>query len=103
MAAPKTHVSEPLQDRSRRTLEKIGRATEELLATRAFEDISVADICRRARCAVGSFYARFQSKDDLLPYLYERYDADLRPRMQARMASVPWQRLSFRETVVLVA
>src|SRR5919112_6138171 len=97
------HVQAPLQDRSRRTLEKIGRAVEELLATRSFDDISVGDIVRRARCSVGSFYARFESKDDLLPYLYERYDADLQPRMRHRVASVAWEQLSLRETVTLVA
>ena len=103
MAHPRARVQAPLQDRSRRTLEKIGRAVEELLATRSFDDISVSDIVARARCSIGSFYARFKSKDDLLPYLYQRYDADLRPRMQARMASVPWPQLSFRETVALIA
>src|SRR5215211_2258838 len=96
-------VQPPLQDRSRRTLDSIGRAVEELLATRSFDDISVADIVRQARCSVGSFYARFTGKEDLLPYLYQRYDADLRPRMQARIASMPLQHLSFRETVGLVA
>ena len=102
MSAASAHVQEPLQDRSRRTLEKIGRAVEELLATRSFDDISVNDIVRRARCSIGSFYARFASKDDLLPYLYERYDADLRPRIQARAAPSEWEHLSFRETVALV-
>src|SRR6185436_3538904 len=102
MTAASAHVQEPLQDRSRRTLEKIGRAVEELLATRSFDEITVGDIVRRARCSVGSFYARFTGKDDLLPYLYERYDADLRPRLQSRMASTPWEHLSLRETVALV-
>jgi len=102
MTAASAHVQEPLQDRSRRTLEKIGRAVEELLATRSFDDISVGDIVRRARCSIGSFYARFASKDDLLPYLYERYDADLRPRILARAAPAQWEHLSFRETVALV-
>src|SRR3954471_15362992 len=102
MTAASAHVQAPLQDRSRRTLENIGRAVEDLLATRSFDDISVNDIVRRARCSIGSFYARFESKDDLLPYLYERYDADLRPRIQARSAPSEWQHLSFRETVALV-
>jgi len=96
-------VVAPLQDRSRRTLDKIVTAVEALLADRSFDDISVHDIVRRARCSIGSFYARFASKDDLLPYLYERYEADLRPRTQQRVASIQWERLSLRETVALVA
>ncbi|HVF41283.1 MAG TPA: TetR/AcrR family transcriptional regulator [Gemmatimonadaceae bacterium] len=95
-------VQAPLQDRSRQTLEKIAKATEELLATRAFNDISVADIVRRSRCSTGSFYARFATKDDVLPYLYERYDADLKPRVQRRIAAVDWENLLLRDTVELV-
>src|ERR1051325_1808678 len=102
MSAAPARVQEPLQDRSRRTLEKIGQALEDLLALRSFDEISVHDIVRRARCSIGSFYARFNSKDDLLPYLYERYNADLRPRMVARMASTNLDELSFRQAVKLL-
>lgn len=95
-------VHPPLQARSRKTLDQIARAVEDLLATRAFDDISVADIVRTAGCSTGSFYARFASKDDVLPYLYARYDADLRPRVEARLKSVEWEQLTLRETVQLV-
>lgn len=95
-------VQPPLQDRSRRTLDRIAAAVESLLADRAFDDIAVADIVRAARCSTSSFYARFTSKDDVLPYLYARYDADLKPRLQARAASVRLDTLSLRETAQLV-
>jgi AcrR family transcriptional regulator len=98
---PDAQVNAPLQDRSRRTLDKIVRAVEQLLEVRPFEQMSVADIIRRARCSTGSFYARFPTKDAVLPYLYARYDADLRPRMAAKLASVDWSSLSLRETVEL--
>jgi AcrR family transcriptional regulator len=100
--ATKAHT-EPLQERSRQTLERIVRATEQLLETKSFDDIGVDDIARRARCSTGSFYARFKSKDALLPYIYARYDAELRPRMAARMRSVDWKALSLRETCDLIA
>ncbi len=96
-------VHPPLQARSRKTLDRIARAVEDLLATRAFDDITVADIVRAADCSTGSFYARFASKDNVLPYLYARYDADLRHRVEARIETVDWERLTFRETVKLVA
>jgi AcrR family transcriptional regulator len=99
---PRPVVQPPLQDRSRRTLDRIAGAVEELLATRAFDDIAVADIVRQARCSTSSFYARFASKDDVLPYLYARYDADLKPRMQARAASVDVASLGLREAAQLV-
>jgi AcrR family transcriptional regulator len=98
----KALANPPLQTRSRETLDRICRATEDLLRTRAFDALTVAEIAKKARCPVGSFYARFRSKDDLLPFLYERYDAELKPRMEAEVREVPWQRLSLRETVRLV-
>ena len=73
----------PLQDRSRKTLAALVAAVEALLEERAFDDISIQDICARAGCTTGSFYGRFRSKEDLLPYLYETYDADLMTRMDA--------------------
>ncbi len=88
----------PLQDRSRETLERIVRAVEDLLTTKSFDDIRIAEIVRKAECSTGSFYARFDAKDDLLPFLYERYDADLRLRVEGHL-SEGWERLTLRETV----
>jgi AcrR family transcriptional regulator len=78
------HVA-PKQLRSSRTLDRIVRATEELLADRPFEEITIADIVRRSRSSIGSFYARFDSKEALLPYLYERYDRELRGRLAPKL------------------
>jgi len=100
---PRADVRAPLQDRSRETLERILVATEKLLERLPFEEIGVAQIVRRARCSTGSFYARFSSKDALLPLLYERYSADLRPRMLARAAAVDPEVLTLREAAELVA
>lgn len=90
-------LQSPVQSRSRDTLERIVDAAATLLQERRFEDVTVRDITRRARCPTGSFYARFKSKDDLLPYLYERYDATLRERVSRSLASVPWQTFDLRE------
>ncbi len=62
----------PQQPRSRRTLERILAATEGLLADREFEDISMADIAKRAKVAVGTVYTRFAMKDEILPFLIAR-------------------------------
>ena len=100
---PASDVRLPLQDRSRETLERILAATEELLEERPFDAIGVAQIVRRARCSTGSFYARLASKDALLPLLYERYAADLRPRMEARAATLRPEGLTLRAASELVA
>lgn len=64
-------VRPPQQDRSRRTLERMLDAARELLGDRGPEGLTVTGITRRARTSVGSFYARFDGKDDLLRYLGE--------------------------------
>lgn len=87
----------PVQDRSRQTLERIVRAVETLLETRPFDAIGVDDIARRARCSTGSFYARFPSKESLLPYVYARYDAELKPRMAAAVSGIDWSTMTLRE------
>ncbi|HJU66233.1 MAG TPA: helix-turn-helix domain-containing protein [Gemmatimonadaceae bacterium] len=86
----------PKQERSSRTLDRIVRAAEELLAQRPFEEITIADIVRRSRSSIGSFYARFDSKEALLPYLYDRYDRELRDRLAPRLDPSTWQGLDLR-------
>ena len=65
------------QGRSRQTLERILRATQELLQEKEFEEITVAEIVQQARSSCGAFYARFPSKEDLLPSLYDSYSRSL--------------------------
>ena len=62
----------PKQHRSRRTLQRIARAALELIAQNGVEGTTVGAIARRAGSSVGSFYARFAGKSDLLLYLDER-------------------------------
>lgn len=74
--------SPPKQARSRRSTERMLRAAESLLRRQSFEEISIAQIVRRAKTSVGSFYARFGNKEGMLPLLYERYDAGLAARFE---------------------
>jgi AcrR family transcriptional regulator len=89
----------PQQDRSRRTLAALVDAAEALLSERAFADISIQDICARAGCTTGSFYGRFRSKEDLLPYLYEKYDAALLARIEAEFLAPDWPDITLREAI----
>jgi len=67
--APDPHLRKPQQDRSRRTLRRILDAGAALLAQEGPEALTVARITQRSRTSVGSFYARFSGKDDLLRYM----------------------------------
>jgi len=59
-------LREPVQARSRETLDRFLLAAEDLLGEKRFEEITVAEIVGRAGASVGAFYARFQDKDALL-------------------------------------
>ena len=92
-------VSPPLQERSARTLERIVEATEELLRTKSFETVTVRDIVQKAKCPIASFYARFKSKDDLLPHLYERYDARVGPAINAKISAIDLGSIDLQKAV----
>jgi AcrR family transcriptional regulator len=77
IAAHKRTVSPPLQARSRETYDRILDALEELLQVKRFEEITVRELVGRSGTSTGSFYARFPTKETLLPALYDRYDAKL--------------------------
>ena len=61
------------QERSSATLERILAAAEELLETREFSELTMADLARSAGCAVGTVYGRIPNKQSLLLCLHERH------------------------------
>ncbi len=69
--------SRPLQVRSEQTLQRVLAAAESLLDDKPFEAITMAELARHAGVAVGTIYTRFEGREALLPYLYEKYAADL--------------------------
>ena len=71
-------VNAPKQDRSIRSHHRILDAASALLEEAAFEDISVAQICGRAKLSTGAFYARFTSKKAVLYAIQNRYMTHLR-------------------------
>ena len=75
----------PKQDRSRRTLERIETATLELIAEKGVEETTVQDIVKRARSSVGSFYARFPAKEDLLLHLEQKVWSRARDRFDEEL------------------
>lgn len=55
-----------VQSRSKETEKALARAARELLNERAYADIRVDEVARRAGISVGGFYARFNGKIALL-------------------------------------
>lgn len=97
-ASPRWRQALPLQQRSRETMDRFAEAAEALLRDRPFESITVQEIVIAAGRPTGSFYARFGSKEALMPYLYQRYHEGLEPLLRRRIAAVDWPALDFAAT-----
>jgi AcrR family transcriptional regulator len=65
-------VREPQQARSRRTLERIIASAHRLLSREGPDGLTVTGLAREAGASVGSFYARFEGREELIRYLGER-------------------------------
>jgi AcrR family transcriptional regulator len=63
------------------------------------ENATVAGIVKRAGASVGSFYARFAGKDDLILYLQDRIWAEARARWDGELEREDWGSLSMEEVV----
>lgn len=91
MTARAAGVTPPQQDRSRRTAERIGKAMMRLLAEKPLQEIGIAELCRRARTSVGSFYARFADKTAVLVWLEENYFAASQAEMAGALRPERWE------------
>ena len=84
-------------------MERILDAAESLMAGETFESTSVADIVRLAGTSVGAFYARFPTKDDLLPALYmRRYGGEHRRRSLEYLEQLAARSLPLEELAIEV-
>lgn len=92
-------INPPQQARSRRTLERIVAASLELLATEGLQGLTVHNVVEKAGSSVGSFYARFSGKDDLLDYLGERVWAEALERWNGALETRDWASLDLTEVV----
>lgn len=97
MAANTMSLVAPQQARSRRTLNALVAAAEDLLRERALGEISIAEICSAANVTTGAFYARFVSKDALMPFIYERYQDWLANAAPRRFSTIEWDKLDFEQ------
>jgi AcrR family transcriptional regulator len=97
---PPTLKSSPRQARSQETLRLLLAATERLLEHHHFEDISIHQILAESKVSTGSFYARFRSKEDLLPHLYQEYSDELRARFAAVTDPARWHGMPLPQRIL---
>ena len=92
-------INPPKQSRSRRTLERIVGAALEILDSEGPDGLTVQAIVERADSSVGSFYARFSGKEDLLEYLGERIWREAADRWDEALATQDWRGLDLPELI----
>ena len=89
----------PQQPRSRRTLERLVKAALDILEEEGPEGVTVQAVVARARSSVGSFYARFGGKDDLLEYLGTRVWDEVLERWNESVAARSWSDMALEDLV----
>src|SRR3954462_10443039 len=94
-----TTMTPGIDPRSRRTVEALTRAAEELFSERSAEEVTVEEVAQRAGVAVGSIYNHFGSKAGLhaavvdraldvdRAYMDRAYTDDRTPAEQIRAAA----------------
>jgi len=92
-------LNPPKQPRSHRTLERIVGAALELLEAEGPDGVTVQAVVGKARSSVGSFYARFRGKDDLLEYLSERVWDDALSRWNEAVESHAWAEMTLAQMI----
>src|SRR5688572_27777840 len=92
-------VREPRQRRSRRTLSRILAAARRLLVEDGVDAVTVQAVVVKAGASVGSFYARFSGKDDLLEHLQDAVWEEVLAWWEETAARQPWDGLPLEQTL----
>jgi len=92
----------PRQERSRVTVERIVRATQELLAEGGPDTVTVEQIVARADSSVGSFYARFEDRAVAIRYAERRFWDDIERRWDEYLDPDSWVERSALEIVARI-
>jgi AcrR family transcriptional regulator len=87
----------PRQERSRATQAALIDALEGLLLEKAYDNISIADIARKAGVGVASFYTRFRDKDALLRELLENHETRRDSDLAAKLEPSEWWELAVEQ------
>lgn len=81
------------QKRSQKTYDALISTAFKLLEHREFDEISIAELAKKAGYSVGAFYARFRSKDELFDAMVERHIEERLETRAAMFDSLPDERL----------
>ena len=95
--SPLQWIRPPRQARTQQSLERFLDATEALLGEKAFEDVHVAEVARRAGSSVPALYRRFSDKNGLLRALHERRCEEALATSKMALDPDRWQGANIKE------
>jgi AcrR family transcriptional regulator len=96
---PLEWVTPPQQVRTHATLVKLLDAGEALLDEKPWNEISVAEIAKKAGSSVGAFYRRFSDKDSLLHAIHERFVGEAMATADSALDPDRWREATLPELV----
>ena len=92
-------IRPPQQKRSRDKLDRMLDAAEALLDKKNFDEVTIAQIAKKARVSVGLFYTRFDDKDALLSAMYEQHMVELRATTAKMFDPERWSAVSVTQFI----
>jgi AcrR family transcriptional regulator len=87
----------PVSARGKRSREALLRAAEHVFGENGFDNASIAEICRHAGCALGSFYVYFPDKKAAFVELVDGLGQHLRQHLTDAIKAAPDRLRSERE------
>lgn len=78
----------PVQERSQETVERIFKATSELLGKTALEEITTSLIARKASVSVGALYRFFPDKQAIIDAIAVKYVEEFRASLEGRFSEI---------------
>jgi AcrR family transcriptional regulator len=80
-------VRPPVQARSRKALQKVLAAAEDVLAADGFDEFTMTAVAERAGVSVGAIYRRFEGREQLLAAVKDRLLSRLEEDLAERLSS----------------
>ena len=78
----------PVQERSQETVERIFKATAELLGKAPLEEITTSLIARKAGVSVGALYRFFPDKQTIIDAIAVKYVEEFRASLEGRFSEI---------------
>lgn len=94
---PLINIPMPNQARSQQALERFLAAGEALLAANLFEDAGVAEIAKKAKSSVGTFYRLLEDKETLSLLLLQRFILSTEQEIEKHFDPALWDDKSIHE------